>query len=147
MQSLSFLIEEFERGGTAKIVTPCVDSVPLTSLIADFEVENSWEPAGGYAGLVPAHFRFGSLDQYFLGNPESEGFISLGKIALLGCNCGEWGCWPLMAQVTIDEQRICWSDFEQPYRRERNYSDFGPFSFNPAQYLESLCSLIEQPLE
>lgn len=55
-------------------------------------------PAGGaYGGLVPAFYRYGPLDEHFLGK-ENPGLGP--KTAVLGCQCGDVGCWPLMARMT-----------------------------------------------
>lgn len=50
------------------------------------------------------------------------------KTVLLGCECGEPGCWPLMARVEVGAEQVAWSDFEQPHRRDNwAYAGFGPF--------------------
>ena len=38
-------------------------------------------------------------------------------------------------------QTAAWSDFEQPYRRERDYSGFGPLTFDRVQYDRALVEL------
>jgi hypothetical protein len=55
-------------------------------------------------------------------------------IALLGCDCGEVGCWPLEAQVLVDDDLVIWRGFAQPYRPRRDYGSFGPFVFRRNQY-------------
>ena len=88
-------------------------------------------PAGGYGGLVPAFFRYGPLDAYFLGqdqgNPDRRTW-------LLGCDCGEVGCWPLAAHIDTDDDAVVWKEFAQPHRPTWNYSGFGPFTFERASY-------------
>ncbi|WP_326770630.1 hypothetical protein OG978_43610 (plasmid) [Streptomyces sp. NBC_01591] len=56
------------------------------------------------------------------------------KTPVLGCECGEWGCWPLMADITVTPDHVTWNSFEQPHRTTRDYSGFGPFQFDRRQY-------------
>lgn len=119
-------------------VTPLLDGVSLADLIEQFESTKAMEPAGGYAGIVAWYFNFGSLEEYFLGKSTVEYWRDLGKVALLGCKCGEVGCWPLHASVTVGDGRVAWSGFEQPYRPERDYSEFGPFNFDLGTYRAAL---------
>ncbi|MEU7597086.1 hypothetical protein AB0B79_29265 [Streptomyces sp. NPDC039022] len=63
------------------------------------------------------------------------------KRPLLGCECGELGCWPLMARVTVTADLVTWGGFEQPYRMERNYTAFGPLQFDRRQYDNALRAL------
>lgn len=57
-----------------------------------------------------------------------------GVIDVLGCGCGEWGCWPLSAAITVHGETVTWSHFSQPHRPDRNYREFGPFTFAAAEY-------------
>lgn len=88
---------------------------------------------GGYGGLVPEHFRFGDLSLYFLGSDASQ-WPKKGEASLLGCECGEVGCWPLNAGITVNGATVTWSRFQQPYRPDWDYSAFGPFEFDRQQY-------------
>jgi hypothetical protein len=64
------------------------------------------------------------------------------RIYLLGCgSCGEVGCWPLLARVEMGVEEVWWDSFEQPFRRQRDYSGFGPFVFAAKQYREAVESL------
>jgi hypothetical protein len=56
------------------------------------------------------------------------------EIYALGCECGEVGCWPLMTSVTRLGTSYQWSAFHQPYRPQRSYEGFGPFTFEQHQY-------------
>src|SRR5687767_544224 len=60
--------------------------------------------AGAYAGLWP---------ELWADLPEQYGD---GRAAVLGCECGEPGCWPLRARITVAEYTVTWDDFVQPYR-------------------------------
>ncbi len=61
-----------------------------------------------------------------------------GRIYLLGCTCCEVGCWPLKARISKTETGVVWTAFEQPHRKGRNYSGFGPFTFDIQQYREAV---------
>jgi hypothetical protein len=105
----------------------------LTDLVAEFERARNYEPTGGYAGLVPRFFELGRLDEYFMGISADPMYSNRGYW-LLGCECGEAGCWPLEARIVTKERQISWEHFKQPFRPERDYSTFGPFRFDVEQY-------------
>ncbi|MEV6608890.1 hypothetical protein [Kutzneria sp. NPDC051319] len=120
-------------------VVPRVDGVPLTELIDRFETGAQMQPAGdAYGGLIPQFFRFGPMDDHFRGRSTN----AMGpKTPVLGCECGEWGCWPLMARVTVTDDVVIWDCFEQPHRTTRDYTGFGPFRFDRRQYDAALHDL------
>src|SRR5690606_38340498 len=51
-----------------------------------------------------------------MGEPDTRYWINRGAVALLGCECGEVGCWPLNAQVFHDGGLVTWRGFAQPFR-------------------------------
>lgn len=116
-----------------------MNGVRLTALVEEFERERHYEPVGGYAGIVPTQFNFGPLDQYFLATNANPPFAD--KHWLLGCECGEAGCWPLESRIVTNEREIVWEGFKQPFRPERDYSSFGPFRFDRDQYRKSVIEL------
>ncbi len=137
--TLSFSIQPFEG---ARSLTPLVDGISLIERVSAFEHERGFIPAGGYGPLVPAWFNCGPLDRYFLGKFELDStFVALEGVYLLGCNCGEVGCWPLLAHIETSGDIVTWSRFRQPFRREWSYTDFGPFDFNLKDYRQTLASL------
>ena len=138
MNIISFEIDK--TNGGALIVTPCIDGTSLTILISQFELSNDYtDPAGGYGGLIPSYFKYGPLTQYFCGLASNPGVSDKdGEIYVLGCECGEVGCWPLMASVARVAGGYQWSAFHQPHRPERNYDAFGPFVFEKSQYEEAV---------
>jgi hypothetical protein len=139
---LSFDVSRRDEDGVI-VITPRVDGVMLTTLVEQFESSHGLtDPAGGYGGLIPAFFRYGPLDQYFLGTSETLASRP-GRIFVLGCECGEVGCWPLTCLVNTEDSKITWQSFEQPHRPARDYSSFGPFAFDLAQYQEALRTLPE----
>jgi hypothetical protein len=140
MNTLTFSITSDEADRWQ--IIPAIDALPLTSRAQAFEIENGWKPAGGYGGLVPSNYDFDPFDQYFLGTRQDTGLSPKGKIAVLGCSCGEVGCWPLLTRVRFDGEQVTWQDFEQPHRRERSYAGFGPFSFSKREYEIAIGDLI-----
>jgi hypothetical protein len=120
-------------------IVPRIDGIPLTELIDRFETDAGMKPAGdAYGGLVPQFFRFGPMEVHFHGRSTD----AMGpKTPLLGCECGEWGCWPLMARITVTADLVIWDSFEQPHRTTRDYTAFGPFQFGRHQYDEALRAL------
>jgi hypothetical protein len=113
---------------------PRVDDVSLVDLVSGYEHAAGFDVPGAYAGLVLNRFNFGDLAAYLLGRPESAYWTKAGAIALLGCDCGEVGCWPLQARVCADEDHVTWHGFSQPFRPQRDYGSFGPFTFRRSQY-------------
>jgi hypothetical protein len=118
----------------ARELVPFVDDVSLVDLVAGYEHAAGFDVAGAYAGLALDHFNFGDPAAYLVGQPDSAYWSGKGAIALLGCDCGEVGCWPLEAQVLIEHDLVTWRSFAQPFRPQRDYGDFGPFTFRRSQY-------------
>jgi hypothetical protein len=121
-----------------------VDDRDLAELVREVELpharaEGAPRIAGAYAGLAPSQLR-GGLRRHFLVGEGSD--LACGpreKTVLLGCDCGEPGCWPLMARVSVEEDAVVWSEFEQPQRRDAwSYAGFGPLRFARAQYEAAL---------
>ncbi|MGI5289764.1 hypothetical protein ACQEVF_41385 [Nonomuraea polychroma] len=103
-----------QRGdGGVLVIVPRIDGAPLTELIDRFEITAGMQPAGdAYGGLIPQFFRFGPMLDHFLGWSTN----AMGpKTPVLGCECGEWGCWPLMARITATVDLVIWDSFEQPH--------------------------------
>ncbi|WP_116209478.1 hypothetical protein [Streptomyces olivoreticuli] len=120
-------------------VVPRINGIPLIELIDKFEINAGMQPAGdAYGGLTPQYFRFGPMEDHFHGRSTD----AMGpKTPLLGCECGELGCWPLMARITVTADLVIWDSFEQPYRTKRDYTKFGPFQFDRHQYDDALRDL------
>jgi len=137
MRNLSFAVVPLSDDNAVSSIVPLVDGTDLTRLIDEFEQAHGYEPAGGYAGLVPTHFDFGALDLYFMA--AGTGSMSVdNRRYLLGCECGELGCWPLQAHILTTDRYISWESFTQPFRPERDYSSFGPFRFDSEQYRQAV---------
>ncbi|MFS8096459.1 hypothetical protein LFM09_04900 [Lentzea alba] len=117
-----------ELGIDAETRVPLIDGVPLTERIDTFELRARMKPAGdAYGGLT-----------------SGSNLLRPGRgVAVLGCSCGDVGCWPLLADITVDGDTIVWNEFRQPYREDRDYTRFGPFRFDRAQYEAALEKLSE----
>ncbi|MFC7531789.1 hypothetical protein [Actinoplanes sp. GCM10030250] len=118
----------------ARELHPFVDNVSLVELVAGYEHAAGFDVPGTYAGLVLDHFNFGNLTAYLIGEAEAAYRADRGVIALLGCDCGEVGCWPLESQVLVEKDLVTWRGFTQPFRPQRDYGSFGPFTFRRNQY-------------
>jgi hypothetical protein len=100
VELLSFLVQPLEGERVEVLtITPVLSGISLTQLIEDFERERDFQPVGGYGGLVPQFFRYGPLNLYFMGESK-DAHCNRSGFYLLGCNCGEVGCWPLTARIT-----------------------------------------------
>jgi hypothetical protein len=125
-----------------------VNGTELPELVREVELpgareEGDEELAGNYVGLVPGYVRM-DVAGHFLGGAGArlyEGDDE--KVQLLGCGCGEVGCSPLLARVTVSDETVTWDEFEQPTREEWDYSELGPFTFDRAQYERALFELLE----
>lgn len=58
------------------------------------------------------------------------------KATVLGCTCGIVECWFLMVEITLLDDVVIWSDFEQ-FHRPWVYA-LGPFVFDRAAYERAL---------
>lgn len=123
----------------AGALTPEVDGTSLIMLVGSYEATRGYDPAGEYGGLVPEHFDFGNVSRYYLGT-EANQWPKLGEAWLLGCQCGEVGCWPLAVRITVDSSNVIWSNFAQPHRPSWDYGAFGPFKFDRRQYAKAIAN-------
>jgi hypothetical protein len=125
-----------------------VNGVELPDLVREAELpsarsDEEEEMAGNYIGLVAGYMRIDLAGQ-FLGGQGTPMFEDDGEqTALLGCGCGEVGCSPLMARITVTDETVTWEDFEQPTRPDWNYEGFGPFRFDRAQYERALMAIAD----
>ncbi|MBC7597242.1 MAG: hypothetical protein H7288_25535 [Kineosporiaceae bacterium] len=131
VRQLAFTRSVIENGAVSLV--PEIDGIALTEIVARFEARFDDGPVGGYGGIVPTHYRFGDLSKYYLGIEDQQS-PAPGEVWLLGCHCGEVGCWPLAARIAITAASVVWSGFSQPHRAQRDYASFGPFEFDRAQY-------------
>jgi hypothetical protein len=123
-----------------------VNGVEFPQLVRDAELpsaraDEEEEIAGNYIGLVAGYMRIDLAGQFLggRGTPMFEGDEE--KTALLGCGCGEVGCSPLLARVTVTDETVTWGEFEQPTRPDWDYESLGPFTFERAQYERALMAI------
>jgi hypothetical protein len=122
-----------------------VNGTDLPELVKEAELpsaraDGEEELAGTYVGLVPGYIRI-DLASQFLGNPGTS--LSPGpedKTALLSCDCGEVGCSPLLARVTVTDDTVTWDEFEQPTRPDWDYEGFD-FTFARSDYEQALLAM------
>lgn len=123
-----------------------VNEEPLLDLVR--RVEQPFAEAEGHASIAGG---YGPLDEWRLKDPVAEhlrgsenSHLHCGprdKTVLYACSCGEPGCWPLMARITLGEATVTWTHFEQPHRRGRwDYSGFA-LTFERQQYESALQAL------
>ena len=121
---LSFAAEPHVVAGS-RWLTPVVDGRRLTDLVADFETAQGFgDLAGTYAGIVVG------AD----GQPLADKLLTDGRRSLLGCGCGDTGCWPLEADIRFDDWSVTWDGFAQPHEPQWSYDGFGPFVFMIEDY-------------
>ena len=113
-----------------------VNGRPLAEHAGDVERAFDASLAGAYGGLAP--FAAGSIHHY-LGRPRATWFAD-GDTVLLGCDCGEWGCWPLTAKVVVMHASVRWSGFRTGHR-DWDLSGLGPFEFERVAYERALSAL------
>jgi hypothetical protein len=110
-------------------VVPLIDGTPLTEWVDIFETVEDMHPAGEMYGGFTADAR------------DAHSFRPGKSRIVLACSCGDTGCWPLLADITVDGDTIVWDGFRQPRRKDRDYTGFGPFRFDRAQYGKALSEL------
>ncbi|MFE0098892.1 hypothetical protein [Streptomyces sp. NPDC059009] len=77
--------------------------------------------------------------RHFLGDPAPVfADPSTGTTPVLGCSCGLWGCWPLLATITTTPETVTWSSFRQPFRKEWGELAMGPYVFARPAYEAAL---------
>lgn len=138
MDSIEFRVTDQEYGtGRHRGVLPVIDGVSLVVLARRVEepaadAEGHPDLAGSYAPLVSE----GLPREHFLGRPYLSWFDD-GDTVLLGCTCGDWGCWPLTAMVRVDARFVHWSHFRTGHR-DWDLGDLGPFRFERRAYERAL---------
>ncbi|SDU68804.1 hypothetical protein [Jiangella alkaliphila] len=99
--------------------------------------ENNPKLAGDYAPLALSDID--SDRNHFLGHPVATWFED-GDTVLMGCPCGEWGCWPLTVRVEVNSSTVRWHGFRNGHR-EWDLSALGPFEFDRPEYEAALKAL------
>jgi hypothetical protein len=92
----------------------------------------------GYVGLPPEDIFLPSLR--LLGEPVKhyDYDSTQGKIPVLGCGCGDVGCWPFWVRIKLRDDVVIWDGFQQPHRPAWRYDKMRPFVFDRTQYCSAL---------
>lgn len=141
MDAVLFVPEPVSRDVTISIR---VNGRDLRDLAA--EVERPYAAADGDPGLAGSYEGLhvwaidGAVD-HFLGEPRASWFED-GDTVLLGCTCGEWGCWPLVADITVGGAGVTWTRFRNGHR-DWDLSALGPFEFDRVEYTRQVRALAE----
>lgn len=125
-----------------------INGRPLEVLAREVELapasdEGKPKLAGDYSPLTLSDVRADRA--HFLGTPIASWFED-GDTVLMGCPCGEWGCWPLTARVEVSETTVAWTGFRNGHR-DWDLSELGPFTFDRVQYEDALAVFPEQGLD
>lgn len=139
MDVVEFRVGPDQQAGLSTIVTPYVNGTSLIELAGHTEVGAATEGgerhlAGSYAGLTIDGSANGA--SWYL-NDAPQSWFGDGDSCLLGCECGETGCWPLTAAVAVTDSEITWSRFRTGHR-SWDLSGLGPFAFRRDQYVRAL---------
>ena len=141
MQRIEFrtIEQELGIGGVLPTLVPHLDGVPLPDLVRKAELpfargEGKPDLAGRYVGLSKDQVRWPS--RHYLGNPVLSWFGD-GDTVLLGCGCGDWGCWPFTAIVRVTADTVTWSGYRTGHR-DWDYRELREIAFDRFQYEEAL---------
>jgi hypothetical protein len=128
--------------GVVDAVNIFVNNRNLVDIVREVELafraqEGRPHLASKYVGLPP--------EDIFLPSPRLLGEPATfydhdypGKFAVLGCGCGDVGCWPFRVRIELREDVVIWDGFEQPHRRKWRYDEMRPFVFDRTQYFSAL---------
>ncbi len=139
-----------------------INGTPLLDLVADAEAEPTQlefderlaagEDAEGFR-IQPGRYMyptigelmrtgelsFGKAQRYFVLEPDDDDF---GATVLLGCDCGEPGCWMLLIDKQAGNDTITWSHFRQFHRPDWNYL-LGPYRFDSGIYTQEIQRILD----
>lgn len=106
-----------------------IDGADLVDRVREIEA-----PAFAAEGIANLAGTYGGMQPYeWVDLPEQYGD---GRAAVLGCDCGEVGCWPLRVRITREGGTVTWSDFWAPGSKHTPslLESLGPFVFDGAAY-------------
>lgn len=134
--------ESLAGGDPVPTVTPVVNGRRLQDHVRPLqlphaEAEGRPQLAGRYAGLAIWSRLSAS---HYLGAP-TETWFGDGDTILLGCVCGDAGCWPLTADVQVTSATVVWSNVRQGHR-DWDLGALGPFTFDRHDYEAALATAL-----
>lgn len=139
MDRIAFDVSQAESSSMARTFAIFVNGERLESLARVVELpfavaEGHPDLAGDYEPLTL--FDISSDVNHFLGQPVATWFED-GDAVLMGCPCGEWGCWPLTVKIEVNDTTIRWRRFRNGHR-DWDLSKLGPFTFDRVTYEAAL---------
>jgi hypothetical protein len=151
MDRIEFVSRPYRDGDRDSGIQIKINGRDLVDLVRAVEnpfayKEGAASIAGAYAGLPP-DVETCPPSRHFLGEPSGALYRYGAKTQVLGCECGEVGCWPLLCLIEASQTRVTWAQFEQPHRNGKGaqspwkYDEFGPFEFDRGQYDAALAAL------
>jgi hypothetical protein len=112
-------VEDFDPNTTVgeEVVNIYINGQDIREIIHEVELPFATslgkpEDAGNYELLAPVHVFF--PNKHFLGDPEYC-ILTNGKVPILRCVCGEIDCNPIYVRITVQNDTVIWSDFENPW--------------------------------
>lgn len=124
--------ENSEDSTTSYEVDFYIDGRSFMEMVKEFESPFADDLAGNYITTINR-----CTENFLLGRCPDEGKEN-DKTELLICTCGCSGCWPLATRIRIEDNRVIWDRFEQPHRKDWDYSGFGPFVFDLDEYKQEI---------
>ena len=129
--------------GDLTTVIPFVNGVSLIELARQVELgpataDGRPDLAGIYAGLAVEGMTPRQWAGLYL-DDGAETWFGDGDSCLLGCSCGDTGCWPLTAHVVVEDDTVTWSHFRTGHR-DWDLGALGPFVFERAAYEAALAA-------
>jgi hypothetical protein len=102
---------------------------------SSFHRDDAFPIAASY--MYPTIYLLKDSQREFFGPIESMFTIetddpTCGKTCILDCDCGNFGCWPLLVRISRIGSTVTWTEFSQFYR-DWIYN-LGPFQFDREQY-------------
>ena len=144
MDIVNFILEDASEENDL-VVNVYVNNKNLKDILKEYENQFDKESAGKYEGIRLLYFD--DVIKHFTGNIKESILNFSGKSQLLGCPCGEPGCWPFFANIKIDKNKIIWNGFEQPHRKINSpggywdYCNLKAFEFDKNDYESKLLKL------
>lgn len=136
MDQLSLKIVKDDEG--KENVQININGENLIEIIKRVEIQYDKSIAGEYKGLPPEIVFYPS--KHLLGITHQDLDYHDDKSPILICECGVAGCWDLIVKISLSDQTVTWSEFEQPHRGPEsaggywNYKSLRPFVFDRKQY-------------
>jgi hypothetical protein len=123
-----------------------INNENLIDILKDYEKQFGENNPGKYDGICIYYFDDIDIIKHFMGEADKKNILNYtGKTQILGCTCGEPGCWPFLIKINISGNVIIWNEYEQPFRSKKrcgekywNYSNLKALKFNRVEYENKL---------